>query len=85
MTGDFDSSKRNLKCVLLHDGNQYGSIPIGHSVTLKENYESIKVVLERLKYCVHQWLICVGFKNGEFPISATRRSYQIFLLFMLLG
>ena len=24
-----DSSKRSLKCVLLHNGNQYGSIPIG--------------------------------------------------------
>ena len=49
-----DSLKRSLKCVLFHNGKQYRSIPIGHSVTLKENYENIKVVLERLKYCVHQ-------------------------------
>ena len=48
-----DSSKRSLKCVLLHNGNQYGSISIGHSVTLKENYENIKVVLETLKYYVY--------------------------------
>ena len=54
-----DSSKRSLKCVLLHNGNQYGSIPIGHSVTLKENYKNIKVVLERLKYCVHQWFVVI--------------------------
>ena len=51
-----DSSKISLKCVLLHKGNQYGSIPIGNSVTLKENYKNIKVVLERLKYANHQWL-----------------------------
>jgi len=31
-----DSSKRNLKCVLLNNGNKYGSIPIGHSTTMKE-------------------------------------------------
>ena len=79
-----DSLKRSLKCVLLHNGNQYGSIPIGHSVTLKESYENIKVVLERLKYLSPVVDMC-GFKNGEFPIRATRRSYQISLLFMLLG
>ena len=32
-----DSSKRSLKCVLLHSGNKFGSIPIGHPVTLKES------------------------------------------------
>ena len=64
-----NSSKRSLKCVLLHNGNQYGSIPIGHSVTLKENYENIKVVLERLKYCVHQWLICVDLKIMNFLLG----------------
>ena len=31
------SSKRNLKCVLLHKLNMYATIPIGHSTTLKEN------------------------------------------------
>ena len=33
-----DSSKRSLKCVLLHNGNKYASVPIGHSVKLKEEY-----------------------------------------------
>ena len=41
-----DSSERSLKCVLLHTGSKYGSIPVGHSVVLKENYSNIKVVLE---------------------------------------
>jgi hypothetical protein len=31
-----DSSKHSLKCVLLNNGNKYGSIPIGHSTTVKE-------------------------------------------------
>ena len=64
-----DSSKRRLKFVLLHNGNQYGSIPIGQSVTLKENYENIKVVFKRLKYCVHQWLICVDLKMVNFLVE----------------
>ncbi|KAK4878970.1 hypothetical protein RN001_007116 [Aquatica leii] len=33
-----DSSRRSLKCVLLHNGNKYGSIPIGHSTSMKEEY-----------------------------------------------
>ncbi|GFU68736.1 uncharacterized protein TNCV_4400141 [Trichonephila clavipes] len=30
-----DSSKRSLKAVLLHNGNRYASVPVGHSVHLK--------------------------------------------------
>jgi hypothetical protein len=32
----FDSSKRSLKVALLYNGNNYTSLPIGHSVHLKE-------------------------------------------------
>ncbi|GFV22119.1 uncharacterized protein TNCV_5006021 [Trichonephila clavipes] len=45
-----DSSKRCLKCVLLKNGNKYGSIPIAHSVTLKEEYANIAKVMETIKY-----------------------------------
>ena len=41
-----DSSKRSLKCVLLHNGNQYGSIPIGRSVTLKETTKTSRLCLK---------------------------------------
>ena len=41
-----ESSKRSLKSVLLHNKNEYASIPIGHSTTLKEKYETVKQVLE---------------------------------------
>ena len=64
-----DNSKRSFKCVLLHNGSQYGSIPIEHSVILNKNYKNIKVVLERLKYCVHQWLICVDLKMVNFLLG----------------
>ena len=60
-----DSSKRSLKCVFLHNGNLYGSVPLGHSTTLKEKYNEIKFVLEKSSYRQHQWIICVdGFLLG---------------------
>ena len=54
-----DNSKRSVKCVLLHNTNEYASIPIGHSTKLKEKYEPIKQVLEHIKY---NWKICVDLK-----------------------
>ena len=57
-----DSSKRSLKCVLLHNTNEYASIPIDHSTKLKEKYEAIKQVLESIKYNQHNWKICVDLK-----------------------
>ena len=64
-----DSSKRSLKCVLLHKGNRYASIPVGHSVTLKESYENVKNVLETLKYNDHGWMICVDLKMMNFLLG----------------
>lgn len=57
-----DSSKRSLKCVLLHNGNLFGSVPIGHSVSLCEEYGDMKRVIELLEYHTHNWVICVDLK-----------------------
>ena len=40
-----DSSKRSLKAVLLHNGNTYASLPVAHSVHLKECYENLEKLL----------------------------------------
>ena len=64
-----DSSKRSLKCVLHHNGNIYGAIPIGHSVHLKEQYEHIKLVLDLLQYKEHNWVICVDLKMVNFLLG----------------
>ncbi|XP_061421547.1 uncharacterized protein LOC133350810 [Lethenteron reissneri] len=45
-----DSSSRSLKAVLLHNGNKSQSLPLTHSVRLKEDYNSIKTLLDALKY-----------------------------------
>ena len=55
-----DSSKRNLKYVLLPITNVYGSILIGHSTTLKEKYDAIKSVLQHIKCNDHQWVISIS-------------------------
>ena len=44
-----DSSKRGLKCVLQND-NLYESVSLGHSTTLKEKYNEIKFVMEKISY-----------------------------------
>lgn len=64
-----DSSKRNLKCVLLHSGNLYGSVPIGHSVYITEIYENIKTVLKLLQYGDHNWISCVDLKMANFLLG----------------
>ncbi|GFW17955.1 uncharacterized protein TNCV_2231361 [Trichonephila clavipes] len=53
-----NSSKRSLKAVLLHNGNRYASVPVGHSVHLKECYENLEFILNKLSYSDHKWTIC---------------------------
>ena len=64
-----DSSKRSLKCVLLHIGNDYAAVPIGHSTTMKEEYGAIKTVLELMNYTEHNWFICVDLKMVNFLLG----------------
>ena len=52
-----DSSKQSLKCVLLHNTNEYASIPIGHSTTLKEKCDQ------------HNWKISVDLKMVNFLLG----------------
>jgi hypothetical protein len=57
-----DSSKRSLKAVLLHNGNNYASLPISHLVHLKESYENLELVLTKIGYKAHYWMICGDLK-----------------------
>ncbi|GFT66983.1 uncharacterized protein TNCV_1348281 [Trichonephila clavipes] len=56
------SSKRSLKVVLLHNGTRYASVPVGHSVHLKECYENLEFILNKLSYSDHKWTICGDLK-----------------------
>lgn len=57
-----DSSKRSLKAVLLHNGNKFASVPVGHSVHMKESYENLELILNKLSYSQHEWTICGDLK-----------------------
>jgi hypothetical protein len=50
-----DSSKRILKADLPHNGNVLASIPLAHSTKLAESYETLKLVLEKIKYHENEW------------------------------
>ena len=64
-----DSPKRSLKCVLLHNGNRFASVLVAHSTTLKETYEAVKYVLEKIWYDQHGWYICVDLKMVNFLLG----------------
>ena len=78
-----DNSKRNSKCVLLHNSNRYVSLPIGHSTKLKEDYNNIKTVLQKLGYDSHQWLIYVDLKTVN-ALLGQQTGYAIYSCFICL-
>ncbi|KAL6477291.1 hypothetical protein MHYP_G00131260 [Metynnis hypsauchen] len=61
-----DSSCKRLKAVLLHNGNKYPSLPVAHSVHLKEEYTSVKMLLGALKYDEYGWEVIGDFKMVSF-------------------
>jgi len=57
-----DSSKRSIKAVLLHNTNVYAPIPIAHSTVMEEKYDNMQILLEKIQYNKHSWLICGDLK-----------------------
>ena len=74
-----DNSKRSLMCVLLHNGNVHGAVPIGHSVHLREHYE-IKIIIDLLKYQAPNWIICMDLKMLNF-LHGQQRGFTKFPCF----
>ena len=74
-----DSSKASLKVVLLHNA----PLPIGHSTKMKEEYDSIKLVLNKLAFAEHKWIICVDLKMVNFLLGQ-RSGYTKYPCFLCL-
>jgi hypothetical protein len=55
-------TKRSLEGVLLHNDNKYTSVPVAHSIHLKETYENLEILLNKMKYKEHSLLICGDFQ-----------------------
>ena len=53
----------SLKTVLLHNTNQFASVPLAHLTCLKKSYENIKLLLSKIQFSTHAWKICVDFKD----------------------
>jgi hypothetical protein len=54
--------KRSVKAVLLYNSNVLASIPFADSTKLSESYETLKLVLEKIKYHEHVWQKCGDLK-----------------------
>ena len=61
-----------MKGVLLHNDNVYPSISIAHSVQMKEDRESVKILLEFIQYDDHNCDVCGDFKMIVFPLGLQR-------------
>ena len=57
-----DSSKVNLKALLLQNGNMLPSIPVAHAFGIKESDDSMKLLLQYIKYDTYKWNICANLK-----------------------
>lgn len=57
-----DGSKSSLKAVLLYFDNTKNSVPIALAVKTKETYDSMKLILDSVKYHEHCWKICADLK-----------------------
>ena len=57
-----DGSTRSVKAVLLHNENAYQAIPIANSITAKESYETMKSILQLVRYDTFQWRVCSDLK-----------------------
>ena len=57
-----DSSKVSLKVVQLHNGNRFPSVPLAHAANMKESYESMKLLLGKIKYDEFKCKLCGDLK-----------------------
>jgi len=51
----------SLKLVLLHSGNRFHPVPLAHADE-KESYESMKLLLGKIKYDEFKWKLCGDLK-----------------------
>jgi hypothetical protein len=57
-----DYSKVSLRAVLLHDGNKQPSVSLAHAPNVKEFYENMKLLLEKIQREKYNWNLCGDLK-----------------------
>ena len=48
--------------ILLHNGNRFPSVPLAHEANMNGSYESIKLLLGKIKYNEFKWKLCGDLK-----------------------
>lgn len=76
-----DGSVRSLKAVILSNNAEGHSIPIGYSRDLKEKYETIKFLLNKVNYNKFDWKICVDLKMVAI-LYGLQGGYTTFMCFI---
>jgi hypothetical protein len=74
-----DSSKVSWKAVLLHNGNKFPSIPVGHAVHMEEAYENLHGLLKQIRH-EQRWNIRAGLKFIE-TLTIMQGGYNKFFRF----
>ena len=55
----------SLNAVLLHNGNDYPSVPIGHSVHMRESFDNMAFLLDHMKYLQYNMIgLLMGMQCG---------------------
>ena len=67
-----DSSKVSLKVVLVHNENVLPSIPVAHAFKIKENDDSMKQLLQYIKYDIQVEHLCRPESHCTFAWTAAR-------------
>lgn len=80
-----DSSECSLKYVQLHNGNVCTSVPIYHSVYLREEHDNIKTVIDQLKQHKHTWTTCVNLHMVKFSSWVHKKDWQSILVIFACG
>lgn len=57
-----DSSKSALKAVLLFHDNSLKPVPVFYGIEMKEEYDTIKDILEKINYAEHNWRLSCDLK-----------------------
>ena len=48
--------------MLLHNGNKFPSVPLAYATNMKETYENLKIILEKMQYDKYCWTIWCDLK-----------------------
>jgi hypothetical protein len=67
-----DSSKVSLKMVLLYNGKKISSVPVTHAANMKVSYESMQLLLGKIKYDEFKWKLC-----GDLTVVALLLGMQL--------